>query len=36
MKVDASLGEAFTGGLALPADYVHHQGWELIAFRNAL
>jgi ADP-ribosylglycohydrolase len=37
MKMDASLMETINGAaFAPPADYVHHQGWVLIAFRNAL
>jgi ADP-ribosylglycohydrolase len=37
MKVYRSLMEAITGAAtAPPADYVYHQGWVLIAFRNAL
>jgi ADP-ribosyl-[dinitrogen reductase] hydrolase len=36
MKVDAPLLGAITGAAtAPPDDYVHHQGWVLIAFRNA-
>lgn len=37
MNVDDSLMEAITGAVeAPPEDYVHQQGWVLIAFRNAL
>jgi ADP-ribosyl-[dinitrogen reductase] hydrolase len=37
MEVDASLLKAITGaGTAPPDNYVHHQGWVLIAFHNAL
>jgi ADP-ribosyl-[dinitrogen reductase] hydrolase len=37
MKVDGALLEATKGAAtAPPVDYVHHQGWVLIAFRNAL
>jgi ADP-ribosyl-[dinitrogen reductase] hydrolase len=37
MKVVKPLLEAITGAAtAPPADYMHHQGWVLIAFRNAL
>jgi ADP-ribosyl-[dinitrogen reductase] hydrolase len=37
MKVEASLMETITGAAAAPpVDYVHHQGWVLIAFHNAL
>jgi len=37
MKVDKSLREAVHGAAKTPpADYVHQQGWVLIAFRNAL
>ena len=37
MEVDGSLLEAVRGAAeALPADYVHLQGWVLTAFRNAL
>ena len=37
MSVDDSLMEAITGATeAPPADYLHQQGWVLIAFRNAL
>jgi ADP-ribosyl-[dinitrogen reductase] hydrolase len=35
IKVDASLLEAINGAAtAPPDDYVHHQGWVLIAFRK--
>jgi len=37
MEVDGSLMDAVRGAPeAPPADYVHHQGWVLTAFRNAL
>lgn len=37
MGADNSLMEVITGATeAPPADYVHQQGWVLIAFRNAL
>jgi len=37
MGADDALMEAITGSTeAPPADYVHQQGWVLIAFRNAL
>jgi len=37
MNADDSLMEAITGAAeAPPEDYVHQQGWVLIAFRNAL
>jgi len=37
MGVDNSLMESIIGAAdAPPADYVHHQGWVLITFRNAL
>ena len=37
MDADDSLMEAITGAAeAPPTDYVHQQGWVLIAFRNAL
>jgi ADP-ribosylglycohydrolase len=37
MKIDESLLEAIIdAATAPPADYVHHQGWVLIAFRNVL
>ena len=37
MEVDGSLLDAVRGAAeAPPADYVHQQGWVLIAFRNAL
>jgi len=37
MDVEKSLFDATTGAATSPpADYVHHQGWVLIAFRNAL
>jgi ADP-ribosyl-[dinitrogen reductase] hydrolase len=37
MKVDESLLAVITfAATAPPADYVHHQGWVLIAFHNAL
>ena len=37
MSADDSLMEAITGAAeAPPTDYVHQQGWVLIAFRNAL
>jgi len=37
MNVDDSLMEAIAGAAeAPPSDYVHQQGWVLIAFRNAL
>ncbi len=37
MKVEESLLEVITGAAtAPPADYIHHQGWVLIAFHNAL
>ena len=37
MDVDASLMQAATGAAdAPPGEYVHQQGWVLIAFRNAL
>jgi ADP-ribosyl-[dinitrogen reductase] hydrolase len=37
MKVDETLMEAITRAfMAPPADYVRHQGWVLIAFRNVL
>jgi ADP-ribosylglycohydrolase len=37
MDADDSLLEAITGAAeAPPEDYVHQQGWVLIAFRNAL
>jgi len=37
MNADDSLMEAITGAAeAPPTDYVHQQGWVLIAFRNAL
>jgi ADP-ribosylglycohydrolase len=37
MKGDESLLEAITGAsTAPPTNYVQHQGWVLIAFRNAL
>jgi len=37
MRADDALMEAITGSTkAPPADYVHQQGWGLIAFRNAL
>lgn len=37
MSTDDSFMEAITGATeAPPADYVHQQGWVLIAFRNGL
>jgi len=37
MEVDESVLEAVRGAAeAPPDDYLHHQGWVLIAFRNAL
>ncbi len=37
ISADDALMEAITGSTeAPPADYVHQQGWVLIAFRNAL
>jgi ADP-ribosyl-[dinitrogen reductase] hydrolase len=37
MKVDASLLTVITSAAAAaPANYVHHQGWVIIAFHNAL
>lgn len=37
MSVAQTLGEAIQGAaLTPPADYVHQQGWVLIALRNAL
>jgi len=37
MSADDALMEVITGSTeAPPADYVHQQGWVLIAFRNAL
>jgi len=37
MEADGSLMDAVRGAPeAPPADYVHHQGWVLTAFRNAL
>ncbi len=37
MDADDSLMEAITGAAeAPPEDYVHQQGWVLIAFRNAM
>ncbi len=37
MEVDGSLLETVRGAAeAPPGDYVHHQGWVLTAFRNAL
>ncbi len=37
MKVDGPLMEAITvAAKAPPRNYIHHQGWVLIAFRNAL
>jgi ADP-ribosylglycohydrolase len=37
MKVDETLMQAITGAAtAPPVDFMHHKGWVLIAFRNAL
>ncbi len=37
MEVDPTLMEAITGAAqGPPADFVHHQGWVLIAWHNAL
>ena len=37
MNAEVALIEAIAGAAtAPPADYVHHQGWVLTAFRNAL
>ena len=37
MSADDALMETITGATeAPPADYVHQQGWVLIAFRNVL
>jgi ADP-ribosyl-[dinitrogen reductase] hydrolase len=37
MKVEKTLLDAVTGAAsAPPADYIHQQGWVLIAFQNAL
>ena len=37
MSADDELMEAITNSTeAPPVDYVHQQGWALIAFRNAL
>ncbi len=37
MKVDGQLMEAIAGaGDVPPRDYIHNQGWVLIAFQNAL
>jgi ADP-ribosyl-[dinitrogen reductase] hydrolase len=37
MKVESALRKAFTGAsTAPPTDYLHKEGWVLIAFQNAL
>jgi ADP-ribosyl-[dinitrogen reductase] hydrolase len=37
MNTEAALLESITGAsIAPPSDYIHQQGWVLIAFRNAL